>query len=119
MVRFAPQSDDIISVVCPRLLPLSVGLQLWQLRNETDELLCFQQTQEHESADLHYLPSVVLLSQFSLFMNHHSGDRHVRMLLFGLLYGLGQSLQDGATAGATPREGGREGRANGAVKWKI
>lgn len=26
-------------------------------------------------------------------MNHHSGDRHVRMLLFGLLNGLGQCLQ--------------------------
>lgn len=39
------------------------------------------------------IESILLLSQLSFFMNHHSGDRHVRMLLFGLLNGLGQRLQ--------------------------
>lgn len=39
------------------------------------------------------IQSILILSQFSFFMNHHSGDRHVRMLLFGLLNGLGQCLQ--------------------------
>lgn len=51
-----------------------------------------------------WLQSVFFLSQFSFFMNHHSGNRHVRMLLFGLLYGLGQRLRCGHKGAAPCRQ---------------
>ncbi len=37
-------------------------------------------------------PSVVILGELRLFVDHHASDRHVRVLLFGLLYSLGQRL---------------------------
>lgn len=37
-------------------------------------------------------PSVLVLGQLRLFVDHHASDRHVRVLLFGLLYSLGQRL---------------------------
>lgn len=37
-------------------------------------------------------PSVVILGELRLFVDHHTSDGHVRVLLFGLLYSLGQRL---------------------------
>ncbi len=37
-------------------------------------------------------PSVVILGELRLFVDHHASDGHVRVLLFGLLYSLGQCL---------------------------
>ena len=53
-------------------------------------------------------------------MNHHSGNRHVRMLLFGLLYGLGQRLRGGHKGGSTVQAVGEVsgGRRDGSKENK-